>query len=361
MQATHITADRREAWNAFAARELSFALLQSWEWGEFKEKLGWKVIRIGVEHQGQILVGAQVLIKSIPLQLASVAYVPRGPLLDWENQEATTLLLQAIHQTARQHKAVFLRIEPPLENSPITHSWLQDHEFLPSTHTNQPRCTLILDLTSDLDEIFNRLSKNTRKKLRATERKGVQVRAGDKNDFDTFYHIMQSTRKRTGFPIRPYEYYARELQTFSKVGRVRLSLARYKGEDIAVDTTFIFGNKAASFHGGFIEKHRQLKINHLLLWKAICWAKEQRCDSFDLWGIPDEVCELTSTGQPIPTDRRDGLWGVYYFKNAFAGQALYYVGAYDYVYRPLLYRIIMLANTYLRSLDWVDRLISRYA
>lgn len=51
MQVKHISANQREEWNAFAAREPSFALLQSWEWGEFKENLGWKVYRIAVLEQ----------------------------------------------------------------------------------------------------------------------------------------------------------------------------------------------------------------------------------------------------------------------------------------------------------------------
>jgi hypothetical protein len=36
MQVIHVQSDRREEWNTFVAQERSFALLQSWEWGEFK-------------------------------------------------------------------------------------------------------------------------------------------------------------------------------------------------------------------------------------------------------------------------------------------------------------------------------------
>jgi peptidoglycan pentaglycine glycine transferase (the first glycine) len=37
------------------------------------------------------------------------------------------------------------------------------------------------------------------------------------------------------------------------------------------------------------------------------------------------------------TRRSDGLWGVYRFKRGFGGRVVRSVGAWDYVYSPLLY------------------------
>jgi lipid II:glycine glycyltransferase (peptidoglycan interpeptide bridge formation enzyme) len=70
MQVIHISADRREEWNAFVAQEPSFALLQSWEWGDFKERLGWRAFRIAAEKQGRIVAGAQMLIRPVPPALS---------------------------------------------------------------------------------------------------------------------------------------------------------------------------------------------------------------------------------------------------------------------------------------------------
>ncbi len=48
------------------AEEPLFGLLQSWEWGEFKRELGWKVFRIAVkDDRGRIIAGAQMLIEAI--------------------------------------------------------------------------------------------------------------------------------------------------------------------------------------------------------------------------------------------------------------------------------------------------------
>ena len=111
MQVIHVPASRRGEWNTFVAAHTSFALLQSWEWGDFKERMGWKAFRIAVEHQRGILAGVQLLIKSLPLGLASMAYVPRGPLGDWLDEAILSRLLCELHQVARRHRAVVLRIE----------------------------------------------------------------------------------------------------------------------------------------------------------------------------------------------------------------------------------------------------------
>jgi lipid II:glycine glycyltransferase (peptidoglycan interpeptide bridge formation enzyme) len=85
----------RERWNSFVAQWPGFELMQSYEWGTFKEILGWRAIRLAVVRDGRMVAGAQMLIRPLPLRLVSVAYVPRGPLLYWDDEEAVQVLLPA--------------------------------------------------------------------------------------------------------------------------------------------------------------------------------------------------------------------------------------------------------------------------
>jgi lipid II:glycine glycyltransferase (peptidoglycan interpeptide bridge formation enzyme) len=81
--------------------------------------------------------------------------------------------------------------------------------------------------------------------------------------------------------------------------------------------------------------------NHLLMWEAMQWAKARGCDSFDLWGIPEEVGRLAAAGQTAPiAESTAGLWGVYRFKRGFADQIRYYAGAHDYVYSRAIYGVL---------------------
>lgn len=341
MTIVSLTDSGREAWNTFAAQEPFFAIIQSWEWGEFKERLGWRVVRLAIEEKGEILAGAQMLIKPIPYGLASIVYVPRGPLGDWQDKAMMSRLLTELVRVARQHRAIFLRIEPAHPNNPAAHQFLRCRGFQPNRYTNQPRATIILDLTQDLDDILKQMSKKTRQYIRRAAREGVTVRVGGCKDLSAFYDLMQITGQRGEFSPRIRDYYEYEWQTFDSNGQAVLLLAYYQDQLLAGRMAFCFGNRAAEFHAGSSDEHTGLRPNYLLAWEAIKWAKAQGCRTYDLWGIPDEVGQDVYEGKDLPQEERsDGLWGVYRFKRGFGKNVIYYVGAYDYIFSRPLYWLV---------------------
>ena len=361
-----------ERWNAFVSQSQwpDFELMQSYEWGQFKEALGWQVVRLAVERDGRPVAGAQMLIKPLPLKIYSIAYVPRGPLLlrggegdeeDEENEENGVVaqrLVEAMHAVARRHRAIVLTIEPPFRYSPGAVQWLQARGFRRSRFDNQPQCSILIDLTPSLDDILARMHKTTRYNIRYSGRHGVTVRTGDAADLDTFYHLLASTARQAGFPIRSRAYYRREWEALAPGGYVRLFLALYEGEVLAMRLPARFGRRAATLHSGSSGVHRKLKPNELLMWESLRWAKSQGCTTYDVWGIPAEVGAHLYEGHPLPAEeaQKGGLWGVYRFKRGFGGEVVYYVGAYDFVYSPLMYRAMNLAMARLGSLERLARL-----
>jgi len=323
----------REAWNDFVAASAMGRLLQSYEWGEFKVKFGWQAIRLAVEEGGQIVAGAQLLLRRLPL--GSFAYVPEGPIVDLESEAATTLL-SAIHQVAQGEGAIFLKIEPNLDEDPSLGQRLQDLGFRPSNQRIQPRSTMALDLTADLDAILARMKAKTRYNIRLAGRRGVVVREGGESDLGAFYRLMQMTSRRDGFPIHVREYYDEAWRLFVSPGRGRFLLASYRGELLAGLMVFAFGREAWYMYGASSNRHRSLMPNHLLQWEAIKWAKGQGYSTYDLGGIPDEVRALA---EDEALQRRDGLWGLYRFKRGFGGEVKRSIGPYDYVYSRPLYSL----------------------
>ncbi|MFQ5612897.1 MAG: lipid II:glycine glycyltransferase FemX [Anaerolineae bacterium] len=361
LEIVSIDESTRGQWNDFAAGRPEFGLLQSYEWGELKEKQGWQPVRLAVTRQGSIVAGAQVLIRPAARGLLSMAYVPRGPLVDWQDQETTTVLLEAIHREARRHRAIFLRIEPPVLHDPAAHEQLASYGFQHVQHTNQPRCSIVVDLPEDMDELLMALPSSTRYNIRRSGRKGVTIDVADESHLPTFYDLLEVTSVRSDFPIRPPDYYQLEWDTFVPLGQARLFIARYQDQVIAAQMPFYFGEHAATFHAGSLNEYRSLKAGYLMMWTAMCWAREQGCRTFDLWGIPDEVGELIARGEAIPKKKKGGLWGVYYYKNAFRGRVVYYVGTYDYVYSSLPYRTVEFATTQLGSVDRLAQLGDLFA
>lgn len=311
-------------------------LLQSWQWGQFKAAFGWQAVRVGVADEGHLVAGAQVLLRPLPFfPHLSIAYIPKGPVLDFGHREMAEALWSAIHHLARQKRAILLKIEPELPDSPVAAKQLQTWGFRPG-RTVQPRSTIHIDLRASLDEILARMKPKTRYNVRLAARKDVLVREGTAEDLPLFYRLMKVTGRRDGFAVHSRDYYETAYRLFVPTGLARLFLATYQDEVIAGLMAFAFGRRAWYLYGASADKERHRMPNHLLQWEAIRWAKQQGCLTYDLWGIPDEVGAEPEKYKSTVTNHPGGLWGVYRFKQGFGGQIVRYVGAYDYTYRPAL-------------------------
>jgi lipid II:glycine glycyltransferase (peptidoglycan interpeptide bridge formation enzyme) len=255
--------------------------------------------------------------------------------------EVSSLLFYEIHHIARSHQVVFLKIESPLLNNPTSSQLLQQCNFRSNPATLQPRSTIIIDLRPDLDILFAQMRKTTRRNIKDAAKEGVTIRIGCQEDLPAFYKLMQITSKRAGFSIRPFDYYLNEWQTLTQNGLSLMLMAFYNDRLLAVSIIYHFGTHAALFHQASSNEYENLNPNSLLVWEGIKWLKERGYSTFDLWGISDEIGEIISQGGELPGyERTDGLWGVYQFKSGFSKNIVYYIGAYDYIYQPYLYKII---------------------
>lgn len=340
-----------ETWNSFVAASPTGHLLQSWQWGQLKAAFGWQAVRVGVEEGGRLVAGAQVLFHSLSpfFPRFSIAYVPKGPILDFDGLEVPEALWSALHRLAHQRRAILLKIEPELPDSPTVARQLQACGFRSGQQTIQPRSTIHIDLRADLDEILARMKSKTRYNLHLAGRKGVLVREGTADDLPLFYHLIKLTGRRDGFAVHSREYYETAYRLFVPTGLARLFLATYHDEVIAGLMAFAFGQRAWYMYGASSDRERNRMPNYLLQWEAICWARERGCLTYDLWGIPDEVGKEPEKYKGTVTDRQGGLWGVYRFKQGFGGHVVRYVGAYDYVYRPTLAWLYNKAMAWRRS------------
>jgi len=327
-----------ETWNSFVAASPTGHLLQAWQWGQLKAAFGWQAERVGVQDGGRLVAGAQVLFRSLlpSFPYLTIAYVPKGPILDFGNQEISEALLSAIHRLAHQKRAILLKIEPELPHSPALARQLLACGFRPSQQTIQPRSTIHIDLRAELDEILARMKSKTRYNVRLAGRREVLVREGTADDLPLFHRLIALTGRRDGFAVHSRKYYEMAYRLFVPSGLARFLLATYQDEVIAGLMVFAFGQRAWYMYGASSNRERNRMPNHLLQWQAIRWARAQGCLAYDLWGIPDEVGKEPEKYKRTVTDRQSGLWGVYRFKQGFGGQVVRYVGAYDYVYRPAL-------------------------
>ncbi len=321
-------------------RELPAAhILQTWDWGEFKRQtVGWQPTRLAFERDG------------IPVALASIGmrgigpfkalYVSKGPVLDYGNEQLLLETLKALESRARDMGAVWLKIDPDIvlatgipgdeqektsELGGRIRARLKERGWRYSDAQVQFRNTIKIDLSQSDDALLSAMSGNTRRKIRAAEKKGVTVRAAGADDLAILYELYRITAARDRFLIRDYDYYKRAWQAFMGAGLAHALIAEYAGEPIAHVILFHFGATCWYFYGASSNEERQRMPNYLLQWEAIKWAKAHGYAIYDMWGAPDVF------------DESDGMWGVYQFKRGFRGQVTRHIGAWDYAPRSWLY------------------------
>lgn len=327
-----------EAWDSFVAAQGGH-ILQTSKWGQLKRAFGWGDEIVALGREGAITAGALVLYRRLPLGLGTIAYVPRGPVIDWSDGELAAAVLRALSSSARRRRAVLLKLEPDKEDNPAMRDRLTGLGLRPSRHTVQPPRTILVDIDGADEDILGRMNQGTRRKIRMAAKREVIVRRCGSEGLAAFNTLMSITGQRDSFGVHSPEYYQRALDLFAP-DTATLLLASYQGQDLGGLIAFAQGKRAWYFYGASSNEERERMPNYALQWEAIRWAREHGCSAYDLWGIPDED-EATLEAQFQTRD--DGLWGVYGFKRGFGGQVWRAVGAWDRVYNPMLYALYSLA------------------
>ena len=335
-----VPGEQRQQWDAFVAESPSGHLLQSWGWGELKASIGWYPLRLALwdTERQQIVAAAQVLCHTavhFPLRFGHLAYIPKGPVLDWSNPAEVSIVpefFSQLHLYLRKHGALVLQVELAHEvggqaSSEIAQCMNSMH-FEP-VQPIQPLRTIVLDLVPGEDTLLAHMKEKWRYNIRLAERKGVSVRvARTVEDVQDWYHILQTTGTRDKFGIHTCEYYLRAWQILAPRNQARLFLADYNGQLLAGIFVGLMAKQAIYLYGASSNEHRQLMPNYLLHWEAIRWAKGEDAKTYDFWGIPET------------DDQDEAMAGVYRFKSGWGGRVVRFPGNYEYAYHPLAMHLV---------------------
>ena len=336
-----------DRWNDRLAALGNPPLLQTAEWAQVKEKYGWQAIPVEwVNEHGNTVAMASVLKKQVAVKgfrlPLSILYIPKGPVLDWDNGLLAETVLTDVKRLAKKENAIFVKVDPDI----VTNTFANDGTWgdetshqLPDSHYSlgddwqfspdqiQYRNTITIDLTKDEETLLAEMKQKTRYNIRLAERKGVVVREGNHDDFPMLYRMYAETSLRDGFVIRHEKYYLDVWRIFFDQGMLTPLIAEFDGQPLAGLMLFHFDRTAYYIYGMSTNEHRNLMPTYLLQWVAIQTAKRIGCTIYDLWGAPNNI------------DESDPMWGVYRFKIGLGGQTVCTAGAYDCIVRPFWYFI----------------------
>lgn len=326
-----------ENWNKIVSRLPGASLLQTAQWADVKARMGWEAFpKLWKRADGSVEAAALILKRPLtlgPLRSGmSFLYVPRGPLMDWNNDALRDRVFADLAAFGREQKALFVKIDPDVptlfgepgtedeRENPAGQKLLAAYEKGGWVHSPQQiqfaNSVWINTEPSEADLLAN-MKQRTRYKVRLAEKKGVTVRRGTPENFEAIAALYAETSARDGFLIRDRDYYLDVWQRFYDADMLTPLIADVEGQMVAAVMIFVTGNTARYVYGMSGPDHREKMPNYLLQWEAIRLAKEKGCSVYDLWGAPDEFTE------------DDRMWGVYQFKRGLGGEVVITPGAWD--------------------------------
>lgn len=331
-----VAVEQREQWDDFVSHHPSGHLLQSWGWGELKATVGWHPLRFALwdSEREQILAMAQVLRRAfphLPLWTGHIAYIPKGPVMDWSQPLLSEALFSQLHMQLRRWGALTLWVELPQSAGTAAGETVKEQMVSLGFHPAraiQPLRTILLDLVPGEEILLAHMKEKWRYNVRLAGRKGVSVRtAQSPQDVQAWYKLLQTTSARDKFGIHALDYYLQAWHILALRNQARLLLAEHDGQLLAGIFIGLLAKQAIYLYGASSNEQRHLMPNYLLQWEAICWARQQGAAVYDFWGIP------------ATDDQDEAMAGVYRFKRGWGGEVVHFIGSYERDYRPLAMRL----------------------
>ncbi|MYV98093.1 peptidoglycan bridge formation glycyltransferase FemA/FemB family protein [Streptomyces sp. SID3343] len=349
---------------AFVQAQRSVSFLQTPAWGRVKtewrsESLGW--------FDGRRLVGAGlVLHRPVPrLDRFTLAYLPEGPIIDWNGEIGAWLDPLAAY--LKERGAFAIRLGPPV----VTDTWSAAQVKEGIAHPDIRRLTDLPQQWGDPvgarvssglkeagwllqnpqdgfgdghpqfkyeipladrteDELLRGMSQQWRRNIKKAAKERVEVTVGDggPEDLKAFHDLYVHTAERDRFTPRPLRYFETMYAELSAEDpeRITLYLAHHQGDLVAATVLVRVGAHAVYAYGASATEKREVRGSNACQWAMIRDALAADCDVYDLRGI-------------TPTLHADDPHvGLVRFKAGTGGRAVRYVGEWDLPLRPMIYR-----------------------
>jgi len=303
------------------------SFLQTPAWAQVKA--GWRGESIGIFDNADMIGAGLVLYRQVPKLKRYFAYLPEGPVVDWERPDIDQILAalrahlvsarafgarigpmlvmrrwnaDTIKQAVADPAVTRLSDVPPDEANPhaaaLTDAlraagWrppavAEDAGFV----TGQPRFNFWLPVAgrSD-DELLAGMNQLWRRNIKRAAKEGVEVTVGGREALAAFHPIYVETAHRDGFTPRPLDYFQTMIDVLNaeRPDRMRVYLAHHDG-DLVAGTTFVRVNDHAWYsYGASTAAKRDVRGSNAIQWQMIKDARDAGCSVYDLRGVTENV------------------------------------------------------------------------
>jgi lipid II:glycine glycyltransferase (peptidoglycan interpeptide bridge formation enzyme) len=346
-----------------ALTDRSPSFLQCPSWGTVKSE--WRHESLGWHDESAALVGTGlVLYRQVPRLRKYLAYLPEGPVIDW-NAADLRGWLEPMVEHLRSAGAFGVRMGPPVAarrwsaatvKQAIADKSAKRLADLPSDQVNQvatrvadtlrrsgwrppgsdegfgagqPQYVFQVPLAGrSEDELLAGFNQLWRRNIKKAAKSGVVVAQGDAEDLTEFHRLYLETAERDGFTGRPLSYFQQMWSAMraEDPDRIHLYLARHEDDLVAATTMVRVGRHAWYSYGASSTAKRDVRGSNAVQWAMLRDAAAAGATVYDLRGITDTL------------DESDPHFGLIQFKLGTGGEAVEYLGEWDLPLNRLLFK-----------------------
>ena len=231
----------------FADKHPQITFHQTEEWANLKKVNNWQAHYVGLENDNdEIVAGAMILSKTLPIIKKKMFYSPRGFLIDYNDKKLLETFTNELKKYIKKEQGIFVKIDPFVEyqehdndgnivkdgynnKSAVENLKQLGYKFCGFNlmqDTLQPRWMHVIETKNrTLDDVMKDMESKTRQILRKNERCGITTREITRDELPIFKDIMKHTSDRREFVDRPLSYYEAMWDNLHDSGILKILIA----------------------------------------------------------------------------------------------------------------------------------------
>jgi hypothetical protein len=275
------------SWDRLVERTPGTDVTQLSAWARVRAPHGFTPLYLFAHRGGELVGGAQVLIRRLPL-LGAIGYVPYGPLVDQTADGCATIrrgLLEGLHRLCEGRlRMLFVQ---PAEGDDDVSTDLLACGFRRSSADIAPAGSIRIDLADDLGTIRSRFGRRLRSWPNRWPERGVTVNQGDARDIPLLTSLAAQTAARHGFRAAPPEHVATVYRELAPGGHAALFVGRVHGTPVAADLVTVCGGMIRGRLCGFDHdgEAARLSVPAAIRWEIIQWGQARGLRWLDFGGL----------------------------------------------------------------------------
>ncbi|MFC9694368.1 lipid II:glycine glycyltransferase FemX [Kribbella sp. NPDC056951] len=351
---------------AFIAARPSASFLQTPGWAAVKSE--WKAESLGwyePANPAELVGVGLVLYRQMPKVKRYLAYLPEGPVIDWDAIDLGRYL-RPLAEHAQAQGAFGIRMGPPVPTRRWTAKTIKDaiaggqqprlgdvrpDVIEPSGATvanqlralgwkaprvgegfaaGQPQYVFQVPLADrGPDDLLKNMNQLWRRNIKKADKMGVEVTQGGPEDLKAFHQLYVETAERDHFTPRPLPYFEKMYSAMANQPAgccdFRVYNAHHEGDLVASTIWIRVGGHSWYSYGASSTAKRDVRGSNAIQWRMMSDALESGATVYDLRGITDTL------------DPNDPHVGLIQFKVGTGGEAVEYVGEWDLPLNKALY------------------------